>query len=152
MNARFIPGFLGTVTCAIATAAMVFLGGAQAESRKPAEILHGPGIDMPQLQASKAELIRKKLEALVIPDLQFTDVTLEEAVEFLRVKSRDLDTSKEGARGVNFILRGAPSTTKITLNLKDVPMIEALRYIAELGGAKVRIEPHAVIVEVVAGG
>lgn len=127
---------------------MVFLGGTQAESRK----LNEPAASMPHLQASKAELIRQKLESLIIPDLQFTDVTLEEGIEFLRVKSRDLDTSKEGPKGINFILRGAPSKAKISLNLKDVPMIEALRYIAELGGAKVRIEPHAVIVEVVAGG
>ena len=127
---------------------MVFLGGAQAESRK----LNEPAASMPDLQASKAELIKQKLESLIIPDLQFTDVTLEEAIEFLRVKSRDLDTSKEGTKGVNFIVRGGPATSKITLNLKDVPMIEALRYIGELGGAKLRIEPHAVIVEVVAGG
>jgi general secretion pathway protein D len=49
---------------------------------------------------------------------------------------------------VNLILKAgaAPSTAQITLDLHDVPMQEALRYITELAGMKYKIEPYAVVV------
>ena len=51
-------------------------------------------------------------------------------------------------RGLNLIVRegAAPSTAKISLDLHDVPMSEALRYITELAGMKYKVEPYAVLV------
>lgn len=66
------------------------------------------------------------------------------------MKSRDLDDSERdpARKGVNIILKAGetPSTAAITLDLKDVPMEEALRYVTELAGMKYKVEPHAVLV------
>lgn len=94
--------------------------------------------------------IKEKMEQIIFPNVTFSGATLEEAIEFLRVKSRDLDTreNRTDKKGVNIILRtgDAPVTAQITLDLKDVPMAEALRYITELAGMKFKIEPYAVLV------
>jgi general secretion pathway protein D len=92
----------------------------------------------------------QKMSTIIFPSVQFAGASVEEAVEFLRIKSRDYDvlTQDPSKKGVNLIIKpgAAPSTALITLDLKDVPMSEALKYITELGGMKYKIEPYAVVV------
>ncbi|QIF05683.1 Amuc_1098 family type IV pilus outer membrane protein [Roseimicrobium sp. ORNL1] len=91
-----------------------------------------------------------KMSRIIFPTVQFAGASIEEAVEFLRIKSKDYDTIERdpAKRGVNLIIKPgtAPSTATISLDLKDVPMSEALRYITELGGMKYKVEPYAVVV------
>lgn len=94
--------------------------------------------------------LASKMEKLIFPRIQFQNATLEEAVEYLIVKSRDLDAPEErGIRwGVMIIVADVASTRSnaaLSLDLKDVPMIEALRFIAELSGMKLKIEPQVVL-------
>ena len=51
-------------------------------------------------------------------------------------------------RGINIVLKegAAPSTSRITLDLKDVPMSEALKYITDLAGMRYKVEPYAIVV------
>lgn len=92
----------------------------------------------------------EKMQKIIFPQVQFQGAGIEEAVEFLRIKSRDFDNIEKDPtkKGVNLIIKPgtAPSTAQISLDLKDVPMAEALRYITELGGMKYKIEPFAVVV------
>jgi len=99
---------------------------------------------------SPGAYLTEKMNKIIFPTVQFEGATIEEAVEYLRIKSRDLDTftDKSGVKGVNIILRmgDAPSNASISLDLKDVPMSEALRYVTELAQMKYKVEAHAVLV------
>lgn len=90
--------------------------------------------------------LMKKAGEIIIPRVQFRDATVAEAVDFLKVKSKELDKDKHG---VNIVVRaGGPTPSpRITLDLKDVPVSEAIRYVAELAGLKVRGEPYAYLLE-----
>lgn len=129
----------------------------------------GNGRDQP---ASSTEAINAKLNRIIIPKISLTDATIREAVDFLKQRSRELDTTTDDPaqkRGVNIVLKlptapvepavvGASSTpeagasvsplvtadSKITLALSNVPLIEALRYLTELAGLKYKVEPFAV--------
>lgn len=94
--------------------------------------------------------LTRKMQEIVFPQVQFAGASIEEAVEFLRVKSRDLDVNETdpAKKGVNIILKAgdAPVTASISLDLKDVPMVEALRYVTELAGMKYKVEPFAVLI------
>ena len=100
--------------------------------------------------AAPTGLLSKKMAEIIIPQVQFEGATIQEAIEFLRVKSVDLDvkTTDVARKGVNIILKAGPetATANISLDLKDVPMQEALRYITELAGMKYKVEPFAVLV------
>ncbi|WP_184343600.1 M56 family metallopeptidase [Prosthecobacter vanneervenii] len=100
--------------------------------------------------ATPTEYIQNKLDRIIIPTVRFQEATVEEALEYLRVKSRDMDVTTQASnqRGVNIIFRQdiSPSKANITLDLKDVPLGEALRYVVELAGMKMSIQPYAVIV------
>ncbi len=98
--------------------------------------------------APMSGFMQNKVRRIILPRVAFNNASLEEALEFLKVKSREHDTTtNEKLKGVPIIFRneGGPAGT-ITLSLTDVPLEEALRYITELAGYKFSVEPYAVIV------
>lgn len=114
------------------------------------------------------ELIQSKLNRIIIPKIDLRDATVAEALDFLKQQSERLDNSPDSQRrGVNIILKLdslAPSSASaptdptapapaapaqiaaktITLQLANVPLYEALRYVSELAGLKIKVEPYAV--------
>jgi general secretion pathway protein D len=146
-------------------------------------------IDTGATTIRNTEYIQNKLNHIIVPKIEFKDATIREAVDFLKQKSRELDTTEPDAarRGVNIVLKldtnpglGAPaapaapaaaavpglpaapadaaaaavpaapsivpSEARITLSLTNIPLSEALRYITNLAGLKVKIDPYAVTI------
>ena len=94
----------------------------------------------------KPNSLEAKLKAIVLPSVAFTNASIDEAVEYLRIKSRALDTSASDPKGVSILVRPSDKPSpSITLDLRDVPLGEALRYVAELAGLQMRVEPFAVV-------
>ncbi|MEM7011701.1 MAG: M56 family metallopeptidase, partial [Verrucomicrobiota bacterium] len=85
----------------------------------------------------------KKMESITIPELELVDTRLEEALQFLQLKSVELDPEK---KGVNIINAGANADVRISLRLSNVPLSVALRYVTELAQANWRVDEHAIAV------
>jgi general secretion pathway protein D len=119
-----------------------------------------------EASASK-ERIFKKLNDIVIKNIDLSGVTIREAVDELKRKGREFDTSETDPRqrGVNIVLKlpepsadgallpGEETTspasvvtesTQVTMNLRNVPLVEAVRYLTEVSGLKYKVEPFAV--------
>ena len=92
---------------------------------------------------SRSEIIRDKLRTITLPRVEFVGATLAEAVELLRVRSRDLDS--EG-KGISFVINVPPEALSktISLNLSNVPMEEVLRYVGEMCDVTYKVDDHAV--------
>ncbi len=88
----------------------------------------------------------KKAGAIIIPKLELRDATLSETVEFLRAKAKELDPEK---RGVNLVLKPAADgkDPKITLSLANIPIVEALRYVAALSGFELVADEHVITIQ-----
>jgi general secretion pathway protein D len=58
-------------------------------------------------EQTRTELISRKLERIILPKLEFKEATIREAVDFLKEKSRVLDTTEPNPanRGVNIVLK-----------------------------------------------
>jgi general secretion pathway protein D len=133
--------------------------------------------------ALRQQSILKKLNEIIIPEVNYREAVVSDVITFLSEESRTLDPEK---MGVNIVLSSgigvptlkpttpaaptAPPTTtgaeatpttpvgaataetgesfgqKVTLSLRNVPLIDALKYVTTLAGLKYRIEPSAVIV------
>lgn len=123
---------------------------------------------------SQNEQIIAKLNQIIVPSIELQDMTIRDAVDLLRQLSQRLDTMETdpAKKGVNIFLslgsggssslgggellpatpgeEAAPQTpavtedTTITLSLTNVPLYEALRYVASLAGLKIKIDPVAV--------
>ena len=58
------------------------------------------------VEAVSTERIRRKLERIIIPKIEFRDATVREAIDFLKKKSVELDDfSPAGEKGVNIVLK-----------------------------------------------
>ena len=119
--------------------------------------------------ANSKDAINNKLNKIIIDRMDLEDASIREVVDFLKQKSRQLDNSTDDPKkkGVNIVLKlaspaaapapvdgqaaeipasesGVTEDTKISIALKNVPLIEAVRYLTELSGLKYKIEPFAV--------
>lgn len=145
--------------------------------------------------------ITQKLNAIIIPRVEFRDASVREAIDFLRQQAAANDTVGDGKKGIDIVLRLAPlgqiappavpvepaqnqagpqaagvppeaappgavttpiparpivappvvagsaispGEARITITLNQIPLGEALRYIASQAGLKVKVEPYAV--------
>jgi general secretion pathway protein D len=159
---------------------------------------------IPERHTTGTARITNKLNTIIIPRIEFRDASIREAIDFLRQQAAANDSSGEGRRGVDIVLRLAPlgqtsappvpvqaaaippvatvpappppasgqeaplgtaplsapppiiapavvaapaispTDARITITLNQIPLGEALRYIASQAGLKVKIEPYAV--------
>ncbi len=107
------------------------------------------------------QIVNKKLKSIVLPDVSFrAPATIVDAVEFFKQASRDHDDPKipEERRGVNFILKLAPSasaapasaTTGIpvipAMSARSISLYDALKLVCDVTGMKFRITGNIVMV------
>ena len=113
--------------------------------------------------------ITEKLRRIVIPMIDFEDTSVEEAIDFLRLRSNELDTTEldPTKKGVNFVVRrpradagAAPTTGDATaplggsadpgalrikqLRLRNVPLAVALKYICDQTRLRYKVDDFAV--------
>ncbi|HEY1085085.1 MAG TPA: Amuc_1098 family type IV pilus outer membrane protein [Prosthecobacter sp.] len=89
------------------------------------------------------ESIQQKLRDLKIARIDFSGATIQEVLEYLRVRSRDLDPT---GKGIDFVVNLPTDyvARPISLNLIEVPVEEVLRYVTEMSGLTYRVEEFAV--------
>ncbi|MDG2324247.1 MAG: type II and III secretion system protein [Akkermansiaceae bacterium] len=126
-------------------------------------VIAGPG------EVSRSVSIAAKLQQIVIPVVDFNNTTVEEAIDFLRIRSIELDlgTLDEKEKGVNFVVRKPkvvdaaddsldaeggllgdavdPSAVTIDkLYLTNVPLQVALQYICDKAKLRYKVDEYAV--------
>ena len=156
------PGAAGPDVLARAPEAVALATGSLQEAEKELSELRAHHKDkqptlLPQLQKitgleiaqTPENVLQSKLNTIVIPQLNFRDAALEEVVDFLRLRSRELDS--EG-QGVNFVISGAAMQAareaKINMQLSNVPLSEALRYVADMAGLQLQVDEYAAVLAV----
>lgn len=109
-------------------------------------------VEQSPIEIKGAASISKKLRDIRIPQLTISDQTIREAIDTLQKKARALDTSESdpSRKGVNIVLKvdtpaGSQEPT-INLSLSDLPLEEALKYVASAANLKIKIEPYAVAI------
>ena len=138
-----------TVLCA---AAIGGLQSSRAQVRPPAQ---AGGQESPRAEnaLTGVEFIRNKLRKTIIPEISFTEATLEEAVIFLRKAAvlNDETEVNEDQKGVNILIKKWNPKEKakpkpINLQLSNVPLVDALKFTTELAGCRYVIDPLAVVI------
>jgi general secretion pathway protein D len=110
----------------------------------------GPTVAQGPTAGDNKTYIVEKLNRIQIDRLSLTDASLMEAVEFLRTKAKaaDLIEPDPNRKGVDIIVKNPEKagTATINLNVENVPLAEALRYVTELAGMKYKVDPYAVVI------
>lgn len=115
------------------------------------------------------QYIQQKLNNIIIPLVDFDNTTVEEALDFLRLRARELDPEPDESRkGLNFIIRkprvvgdggggdpdlaadagpvANPGTLRIKeLKLRNVPLGTVLQYIVDATRLRFKLDEHSVV-------
>ena len=86
-----------------------------------------------------------ELKRLIIREVNFQRAAPASVIEWLRSESAKLTADKVP---LNFVWM-VPEDTKlkpVTLTLKQVPLLDVVRYATQAAGLKYRVEPHAIVI------
>lgn len=97
-----------------------------------------------QIQAGRAAL-EEPLRQTIVPEVNFREAAFPDVVKFLGDMSAAHAPNK---RPASFVLQVPPGTPlrPVTLNLRQVPLLDVLRYTTTAVGLEFRVEPHAVVI------
>ena len=106
-------------------------------------------------QVSAMEYVVDRLNSIIIPELEFEDTPLQDALAFLEQKSFELDDLEPdpGRKGLKIVIPPAvrESISKdaptIYLKLTRASFAEALRYVTELAQVSYKVEGNTVVIE-----
>jgi hypothetical protein len=89
-------------------------------------------------------ILRKTYEKVIIDKVEFVDVTVDEALQALRMLSLKASQNKVAP---NVIVKSPDIREKvISLNLSQVPLTEVLNYVAQLSGGRIVYDKNAVVI------
>lgn len=96
------------------------------------------------------EVWTRKLNTIILPEFNAQGASVKEAVELLRSKSEafDPDMSDPFLKGIDFIIKppADASAAKITLTLRNVPVIKALKSITDQANLRFDVAKHGVVI------
>lgn len=138
-------------------AVIALFGATRAQEPKPAK---ENAADAGKVTAKDAELtsgqayLAKKLDTIMLPMASFENTSIEEAIDFVRLRSRELDAAEPdpAKKGLNFVIRKARGADgqeawqpgRTTLKLKNVSLRRLLDEIAAQSGTRYSVDDFAV--------
>jgi general secretion pathway protein D len=111
-----------------------------------------PG-DNPSEDPGSASLTYK-LNNIIIDRITLSESDISEVVQFLKKESIKADTieTDPNKKGVDFIVRGTEGAKAVTLELRSVKLMDAIRSVCEVAGVRFDVQPNAVVIFPLTGG
>ncbi len=110
------------------------------------EISNAFGVGSGPQGGSDLDSIDQKIQTMILERVEFDDATIEEVVDFLTAKSKQLDVT---GKGINFVLNLDPAdqvarNARVNLSLRNVPLAEVLKHVTQDTGTSFRADAFAV--------
>lgn len=86
-----------------------------------------------------------RLQALVLPAVHFRNADPAAVIEWLREASAQASSDGEPVNMVWMVPEGT-ELPSITLNLRQIPLLDVIRYVTRATGLRFQIDPHAVVI------
>jgi len=108
-----------------------------------------------QASGISTSLLSEKMERIILPVISFERVKIQEAFDFLRAQSVERDTieTDPARKGINFVLQLGDSEdakkvleAPITLELRNVPLSQVVKYISEQTRTSATAQEWAVVI------
>jgi hypothetical protein len=89
--------------------------------------------------------LRHKVDEIIIPEMNVHDASVIDVVEFLRGQSQTLSSDKTA---INFVWQAPEDAkaAKVTLNLRNIPLADVLKYVMDSTGLRYRVDAHAIVI------
>jgi hypothetical protein len=99
-------------------------------------------LSMPILHAATSEAdMETKIKGITLPEVKMKEASVVEALNFFSEQSKLHDPE---SKGVNLVLRRS-ADKRVTLNLSDVSLYDALRLLCSVSDLSMKIEENAIV-------
>lgn len=100
---------------------------------------------------------KNKLNSIIVPSVNFKEMSFDQALRMVRIWARELDTTEldPSKKGLNFVTRFGdeesgflPKIQKVRFNLElsNVPLSTVLDYVTQATGTYWRVEQYAIVI------
>ncbi len=89
--------------------------------------------------------LEAQLRSVIIPNVALQEAGLRESLEFLRQSARSQTSNAFSPNLVLLISPEEEARRKVTLTLQEIPLYDALQYVARLTSLQMRVEDRAVL-------
>ena len=94
----------------------------------------------PKPNVDSVEGTTKRAETITYPRVEFRESKTSEVVAFLNKSAKDLDTEKIGVQlELTPAALAAAKDTRITISLKNIPLLELVKYVTNLSNLKYKV-------------
>ncbi|MFN4873902.1 MAG: M56 family metallopeptidase [Akkermansiaceae bacterium] len=131
----------------IVTLLMVF-GITKGQEAKPQEVAAAPA----ELKVDEATVeIQNKLNSIIIPRIDFEDRTLQESIDYLRMRAAEFDEEEldPAKKGLNFVIlnpnEGAAAIKIDELKLRNVPLSTVLKLMCDKIHYRYSVENFSIV-------
>ena len=102
-------------------------------------------IQQKQRERNASGDLRHKLDETIIPEVSVREAPVIDVINFLRDQSQKLSNDKTP---INLVWQAPEDAkaTKVTLNLRKIPLGDVLKYATEIAGLRYRVDAHAVVI------
>lgn len=141
---------------AVLIAVVTLFGATKAQEEAPKPRAAEPKVIVDGIDPNSGKAhIQRKLDAIILPVVAMENASVEEAIDFIRLRSVQLDTNEAdpAKKGVNFVIRkprrgGAneedPGSLRVTLSLKNVTLRKIFEEICAQTDLKYKVDDFAV--------
>ncbi|MFY8215606.1 MAG: hypothetical protein ACOVMP_03290 [Chthoniobacterales bacterium] len=89
--------------------------------------------------------LEQRAAAVVIPSFDVKDASLSSVLDFLPTATAEASNGTVTLNTVRLFTPEFGNETRVTLSIRNAPVTEILRYVAEAAGLKIQYQPHAVV-------
>ena len=113
----------------------LFIGGVACSTKEKEEATNeSQDLSEKEVIVNEEEsIIKRKLNSIILPEVNFENITIEEAIQFLHQRSRELDNTTEidNEKGIKIVTKGASIKQRNikAINLRNLPIEEVLAQI-----------------------
>jgi len=105
------------------------------------------GISAEELLPRSKKPLERKLQTIIVDHIEFEGATIDAVIKHMRKRAKQLDPEKKGVNIMLMLANGkSPANHKVTLDLDDLPLKNALDYISRSANLKFFITKHAVVI------
>jgi hypothetical protein len=93
---------------------------------------------------ARRDAFNQRYASLVIPEVNFNNATFASAVEYLKQQAEKSSGGEVIVNTVMLFPSGQDQRSKVSLDVRNIPFMEALRYICDQADADYTLEPYAI--------
>jgi len=90
--------------------------------------------------------MERRLQGVVIPKISFDQAQVKEVFQFLKARAQQLDLDSSAPMNLVYQCKPEALNQVVTMELENVPLGEALRYVCMGTGLGYRVEEYAIVI------